>query len=171
MSAPKTIADFIAEIARETEAPDSFVDQVGALFMQKGIPLASDGAPYAEAIRQTFLSDAQLRASTAQARQHLAELKDRLQRLFTGRGLYWGFPDDVSQKWRDQMGGERLKQKTLPNGKIVHEWVEVGRAGTHLRDCECMVLVCAIADRLMDGEGLMREAEKPEPKVEAEASG
>ncbi len=81
MSAPKTIADFIAEIARETEAPDSFVDQVGALFMQKGIPLASDGAPNAEAIRQTFLSDAQLRASTAQARQHLAELKDRLQRL------------------------------------------------------------------------------------------
>lgn len=98
-------------------------------------------------------------------------IKDRLQRLFTGRGLYWGFPDDVSQKWRDQMGGERLKQKTLPNGKIVHEWVEVGRAGTHLRDCECMVLVCAIADRLMDGEGLMREAEKPEPKVEAETSG
>lgn len=85
-------------------------------------------------------------------------IKDRLQRLFTGRGIYWGFPDDVSQKWRDQMNGERLKEVTKPDGRVAWEWKEVGRAGTHMRDCECMILVCALIDRRMDGEGLMMEA-------------
>ena len=44
-----------------------------------------------------------------------------------------------------------------------HEWVEVGRAGTHLRDRECMILVCATADHLTEGQGLMREVDQPEP--------
>jgi hypothetical protein len=79
--AEQTIAELIEELARETEAPASFVDQVSTLFAQKGIPLDTDGSPYADAIRQTFLSDAQLRASTARARAHLGELKDRMQRL------------------------------------------------------------------------------------------
>lgn len=83
-------------------------------------------------------------------------IKDHLGRLQAGKGIYWGLPADAPEEYIEQLNGERLREKIKPNGSTVHEWIETGRQGCHLRDCEGMILTCAIADGLMP-HGLLAE--------------
>ncbi len=76
-----TIADLIERMARETDSPPRLVDDVRRMFSGKGISLDEDAGPYADAIRETFLSDAVLRQHTARATQELERLRERLQAL------------------------------------------------------------------------------------------
>lgn len=78
-------------------------------------------------------------------------IKDFLFNLRAGMGLYWGVPANVGQVYLDQMNGEQRRLKTDPRGKKSWEWKEVGRAGCHLRDCECMLLVLAAIRGLLMG--------------------
>jgi hypothetical protein len=80
-----------------------------------------------------------------------AFIKDFLQNLRVGNGLYWGIPANVGQEYTDQMNGEQRRMKTKANGKKSWAWVKVGRAGDHLRDCECQILVLAAIKGLLVG--------------------
>ena len=80
-----------------------------------------------------------------------AFIKDLLQNLRAGNGLYWGIPANVGQTYTDQLNGEQRRMKTAANGKRTWTWVKVGRAGDHLRDCECMILVLAAMRGLLVG--------------------
>jgi len=77
----ETLAQVIARLADETNAPLSLVREVSGLFMAKGIGLDELGAPYEPALRQAFLCDAQLRIHSARARDGLARLGERLKQL------------------------------------------------------------------------------------------
>ncbi|PYT00190.1 MAG: hypothetical protein DMF63_08410 [Acidobacteria bacterium] len=88
-------------------------------------------------------------------------IKDQLGRMQQGKGLYFGIPGDAPEFYLDQMNGERLREKRLPNGATVFEWVEVGRQGCHCRDCEGMILTCAIADGLIP-HGIVAEEQAEE---------
>lgn len=80
-----------------------------------------------------------------------SHIKDLLHNLRTGMGLYWGIPGNVGQVYLDQMNGEQRQIKVDPRGKRTWVWKKVGRAGDHLRDCECMVLVQAAIRGLLIG--------------------
>lgn len=88
-------------------------------------------------------------------------IKDFLNRLKQGKGLYWGIPRDVSANYLAQIDGEQKREVVNKRtGRKERRWVEVGRAGNHLWDCECMALVCAIIDGLLAGEPEAQALEK-----------
>lgn len=72
--------------------------------------------------------------------------KNFLQRLKSGRGLYWGIPKDITQTYLDQLEGEKLI-------KVKEQWVwkKVGKKGDHYLDCERMNLVLAFIYGLLGG--------------------
>ena len=77
--------------------------------------------------------------------------------------MYWGTPRDVPPEYLDQLAGERKVEKRNKNtGRLKKRCGEVVTKGCHLRDCECIVLVCAILAGLMAGEPLVEEKEEPE---------
>jgi len=78
-------------------------------------------------------------------------IKDVLFNLRAGMGLYWGVPANVGQIYLNQMNGEQRRIKIDPRGKREWIWVKTGRAGDHLRDCECMILVQAAIRGLLIG--------------------
>lgn len=92
-------------------------------------------------------------------------IKTHLWRLQQGRGLYWGVPTDAPKHYVDQIQGERLKEKLMPDGKRIWKWTEVGRVGCHSRDCECMILTCAIIDQLL-ASGSVADEVSGEPAAE-----
>jgi hypothetical protein len=94
-------------------------------------------------------------------------IKDQLGRLQAGKGIYWGLPADAPEEYLEQLNGERLREKKMPNGATVYEWIETGRQGCHCRDAEGMILTCAIADGLMP-HGLL-DLEAPETNATAAA--
>ena len=82
-------------------------------------------------------------------------IKERLWKLQTGNGLYFGIPDNAPEEYLKQMENERKVSRTGKNGRSVLEWVvRDSRTGCHMRDCECMILVGAIiAGCLMSAGG------------------
>jgi len=78
-------------------------------------------------------------------------IKDILFNLRAGMGIYWGVPANVGQVYIDQMNGEQRRIKIDNKGKRQWIWVKTGRAGDHLRDCECMILVQAALRGLLIG--------------------
>lgn len=79
-------------------------------------------------------------------------IKDLLHNLRTGLGLYYGIPANVGDDYTNQMNGEQRQVKVnKATGKRTWFWKKVGRAGDHLRDCECMILVQAAIRGLLMG--------------------
>jgi hypothetical protein len=94
-------------------------------------------------------------------------IKTHLWRLQQGRGVYWGVPADAPKSYVDQINGERLKEKTNKRtGEKTWEWMDVGRAGCHSRDCECMILTAAINDGLIQS-GTVADEAAPEAETPA----
>jgi len=72
-------------------------------------------------------------------------IKERLWKLQTGNGLYFGIPDNVPEEYLRQMENERKVTRVGKNNQKKLEWVvRDKRTGCHMRDCECMVLVGSI---------------------------
>lgn len=78
---PVSIADHIECLARITGAPISFVDQVRALFLAKGISLEQAATPFIEALEEAFRREECIRSSTYRARQNLAKLQENFQKI------------------------------------------------------------------------------------------
>jgi hypothetical protein len=93
---PKSIEEQIRCLARLTGAPGSFVDQVRALFVSKGIPLDTDATPFVEALEDAFRREETIRASSARARRQMAKLRDDFRKV--GRA----YVDQLSQLRRLQ---------------------------------------------------------------------
>lgn len=79
---PASVGDVIRVLARQTEAPESFVNDVKALFTGKGISLDQAAAPFAEAIADAFLREEQVRRQAEAALASLADL-EQLNRQFS----------------------------------------------------------------------------------------
>lgn len=77
----KSIRDQIDCLARLTGAPDTFVDQVRALFLRKGISLDSDSSPYVKALEEAFLREETIRAQARRARRNAREMHSGVRRL------------------------------------------------------------------------------------------
>ena len=93
--------------------------------------------------------------------------KNFLQRLKSGRGLYWGIPADIQQTYLDQLEGEKLVKV-----KGVWIWKKFGKKGDHYLDCERMNLVLAFVFGLLGTQQLAapegeKDNEQPsEPQTE-----
>jgi len=74
---PKSILKSIEDLARITEAPQAFVEQVRTLFRSKGISLEDDAAPYHGALVEAFRREHAIRKSTLQAKDDLVRLRQR----------------------------------------------------------------------------------------------
>lgn len=88
-------------------------------------------------------------------------VKDYLQRLKSGRGLYWGVATDAPQQYLDHLEGEkklRVKDKW--------EWKKVGRKGDHMLDCERMILTGAMIFGLMGGASAVPESDDTPKEAE-----
>lgn len=85
----KSILQSIEDLARTTEAPRAFVDQVRSLFRSKGIPLTDDAEPYRAALVEAFRREQAIRHSTLRAKADLSRLRERQERLKTGSRLQW----------------------------------------------------------------------------------
>ncbi len=115
---PKSIAEEIEFLARLTEAPAAFVEQVRALFMSKAISLDEDATPYRAALEEAFRREEAIRTHARQIRKDLASIEDRLGKL--GEGCR----DRVAQlrRARDSMqeSVKRLREKGQQGGEVVY---------------------------------------------------
>ncbi len=75
---PRSIAEEIEELARLTEAPGAFVEQVRALFEGKGISLEEDVEPFRRALEEAFRREEVIRAHAERARRGILEMSGRL---------------------------------------------------------------------------------------------
>ena len=78
---PKTIGGQIECLARLTDAPDNFVRQVRALFLDKGIALEDEATLYRNALEEAFRREHKIRESTGRARKSIAQLQEQFTRL------------------------------------------------------------------------------------------
>ena len=67
----KSIAEQIDCLARLTDVPTSFVDQVRKLFTRKGISLGEDSGPYLRALEEAFIREESIRATAQHARTNV----------------------------------------------------------------------------------------------------
>jgi hypothetical protein len=81
MIEPKSICDQIECLARLTGAPESFVEQVKALFSRKGISLEDDAAPFLAALEEAFRREERIRSTSRRARLELAKLQKNFERV------------------------------------------------------------------------------------------
>jgi hypothetical protein len=78
---PRSIADHIDSLARLTGAPVAFVDQVRALFTDKGISLETDAEPFIHALEEAFKREENIRTSSARAKSQLMKLRDNFRKV------------------------------------------------------------------------------------------
>ena len=95
----KTLAQLIADSARETAAPSSFAESVARMFVDKGIALDEDATPYEAAIHETFRCEQKIRLESERARDGIERLKERLARL--------------GESWERQLGEVDRLRKTM----------------------------------------------------------
>ena len=81
MNTPSTIAEHIDCLARLTGAPDSFIEQVRALFTMKGISLDDEVEPFLEALEEAFRREECIRASAERSRKNLTKIQDSFRRV------------------------------------------------------------------------------------------
>jgi hypothetical protein len=81
MREPKSIAEQIDCLARLTGAPHSFVDQVRALFLAKGIALDADAHPFLDALEEAFRREERIRCSNYRARRNLDQVHENFQKV------------------------------------------------------------------------------------------
>ena len=96
----KSILQSIEDLARTTEAPRAFVDQVRSLFRSKGIALTEDAAPYRSALVEAFRREQAIRHSTLRAKEDLAKLRERQDRLRKGYRLQLSQINDLKTSLR-----------------------------------------------------------------------
>jgi hypothetical protein len=75
MNQRKSIAEHIRSLAQATGAPGSFVDQVRALFVTKGISLDEEVAPFLEALDEAFHREERIRLDAQRAQAHLTRIE------------------------------------------------------------------------------------------------
>jgi hypothetical protein len=109
---PKSIEDHIECLARLTDAPGSFVDQVRALFTSKGISLDTNATPFLKALDEAFRREENIRASSLRAKEQIIKLRDNFRKVGEA------YVDQISQLRRlktslkDQ--SRRLRAKISP---------------------------------------------------------
>ena len=103
MYEPQSIGDHIECLARMTGAPLTFVDQVQALFLAKGISLDTAATPFVEALDEAFRREEQIRNSTYRARRNLAALQQNFEK--------------VGRAYVDQLSGKKRAQSQTPSGR------------------------------------------------------
>jgi len=75
MNERKSINEHIRALARATGAPGSFVEQVRALFVTKGISLDEEAAPFLDALDEAFRREARIRLDAQRTQAHLARIE------------------------------------------------------------------------------------------------
>lgn len=88
-------------------------------------------------------------------------IKDMLAELSQGLAGNWTLPRDISEEYMKQFTAEHRVERTRANGTKVVEWRKKAGRDDHLRDCELMQLVAALAMNILhtsapsaaDGEG------------------
>ena len=103
MYEPQSIGDHIECLARMTGAPLTFVDQVQALFLAKGISLDTAATPFVEALDEAFRREEQIRNSTYRARRNLAAIQQNFEK--------------VGRAYVDQLSGKKRAQSQTPSGR------------------------------------------------------
>ncbi len=76
-----SIAAAIELLARETGAPQAFVERIRGLFHARGVSLEADAAPYRIALELAFRREQLLRRGAHEMRGQLEELERQLHRL------------------------------------------------------------------------------------------
>lgn len=76
-----SIGERIDRLARETDAPESFVERIRALFARKGISLDEDCRPYRTALEHAFSREQSIRVHTTQTRDNLVRLQTQLTQI------------------------------------------------------------------------------------------
>jgi len=81
IQAPRSIADHIDCLARLTGAPVTFIDQVRALFMSKGISLDTLADPFISALDEAFRREETIRMTAYRARQNLSTMQGNFRKI------------------------------------------------------------------------------------------
>ena len=116
---PKSIAEHIECLSRLTSAPNNFVDQVRQLFVDKGISLDNEAAPFLPALEEAFKREETIRCSTRRAREGLSSIHDNFRKV--GKA----YVEQLSQLKKIQSSlqqqSQRLRQKMAnKRGKTTH---------------------------------------------------
>jgi hypothetical protein len=117
---PKSIGGQIECLARLTGAPESFVEQVRALFLNKGISLDEQVEPYMGALEEAFLRERSIRSSTGKARDNLQRLQKQFNRLGEAYRRQLGQLKEIRRslesysRLRADQHARALKKKTRP---------------------------------------------------------
>ena len=114
----RSIAEEIECLARTTGAPLSFVDQVRALFIVKGISLLAEAGPFLEALEEAFRREERIRNSTYRARQNLVKLQENFEKV--GRA----YVDQVSQI-------KKMRARTSPRTRGPVKTTQIAIKGDH----------------------------------------
>lgn len=116
MGIADTIEARIRQLARETGAPETFIEQVRNLFTTKGISLAEDSTPYVGALQEAFRREERIRKDTLVARENLG----RLQQHFRHVGSTYRRQVDrlrkVQRTLEEARGGKRRRRRSAVAG-------------------------------------------------------
>jgi len=102
---PKSIEEHIDCLARLTDAPGSFVEQVRALFTSKGIALDTDATPFLKALDEAFRREENIRASSLRAKDSITKLRDNFRKVGEA------YVDQISQLRRVQSSLKEQSRK------------------------------------------------------------
>jgi DNA repair exonuclease SbcCD ATPase subunit len=80
----RSIAEEIELLARLTDAPASFVEQVKRLFQQKAISLEEDVEPFLHALEEAFRREETIRTRSEQIRKYIARARADFDKLEQG---------------------------------------------------------------------------------------
>ena len=120
---PNTIRWQILCLAKLTEAPASFVDQVHHLFRKKGICLEDDATPYLTALEAAFRREESIRQTRKKQNTPNARHQRRLKQLQKIRNSLLGTratastEKGVARSAKKSTGGTalpRLQRETMP---------------------------------------------------------
>lgn len=120
MTEDKSIRGHIDWLARRTGAPQSFIQQVRALFRNKGISLDAEAAPYLAALEEAFRREAAVRDTAGRARRSIAELQAQFTRIGAS------YRQQLAQLRRirssldsSSAGGQRRKRSGSPGATVI----------------------------------------------------
>ena len=71
-------------------------------------------------------------------------IKDILSRLYGGKAVYFGVPEDVPQYYLNHMASERKQIVETRGNREIRRWMRMGKRPNHLWDCEAMQIVFAL---------------------------
>jgi hypothetical protein len=73
-------------------------------------------------------------------------IKDQLAEFMLGLIGEWTLPKNIPSEYLKQVSAERREEQVDPKGRIKRFWRRIG--DNHLFDCECMIMVCALASNV-----------------------